>query len=114
LQHRGVQRGFDNAREKARKALGKGYSHDDRKPVTFHDPRHAFASRVASRGVPVEVLTSIMGHANVGITQGIYMHLYGREEAEQRFREAMNGVALVGKSLASTDQPKQALTGQAG
>jgi hypothetical protein len=42
-----------------------------------------------------------MGHANVGITQSIYTHLYGREEAEQAFREAMNG--KLGNSLAGTD-----------
>jgi integrase len=40
LQHRGVQRGFDNARDKARGVTG-GFSHDDGKPVTFHDLRHA-------------------------------------------------------------------------
>jgi integrase len=57
--------------------------------VTFHDLRHAFASRAASRGVPVGVLSAILGHANVGITQGVYIHLYGREEAEQQYREAM-------------------------
>lgn len=55
LQHRGVQRGFDSAREKARKRprLSGAYQHDDGSPVTFHDLRHAFASRCASRGVPV-------------------------------------------------------------
>jgi len=39
-----------------------------------------------------------MGHANVGITQTVYVHLYGRDEAEAQYREAMNG-----KSLATTD-----------
>jgi hypothetical protein len=107
LQHRGVQRGFDNARDKARERLHGGFSHDDGRPVTFHDLRHAFASRCASRGVPVETLSAVMGHTNVGITQSIYLHLYGREEAEARFREAMNG-----KSLASTDPEHPELTGE--
>jgi hypothetical protein len=49
-------------------------------------------------------LSAFMGHANVGITQSIYTHLYGREEAEQAFREAMNGAQVgFGKSLATTD-----------
>jgi len=47
-----------------------------------------------------------MGHANVGITQGVYTHLFGREKAEQTFREKMSGGASVGKSLASND-PEQ-------
>ena len=46
--------------------------------------------------------TLVLANANVGITQSIYTHLYGREEAEQAFREAMSG-AEVGKSLATTD-----------
>ena len=99
LTHRAVQRGgFDPARNLAREKLGKGFTHTDGKPVTFHDLRHAFASRAASRGVPVGVLSAILGHANVGITQTVYVHLYGREEAEAQYREAMNG-----KSLATTD-----------
>jgi hypothetical protein len=44
-----------------------------------------------------------MGHADVGITQTVYTHLYGREEAERAFREAMSGIE-VGKSLADSDQ----------
>jgi integrase len=35
------------------------------------------------------VLSEILGHTHVGITQRVYLHLYGREEAEQAFREAM-------------------------
>ena len=41
-----------------------------------------------------------MGHADVGITTSIYTHLYGREEAERAFREAMSSRAVIGKSLA--------------
>jgi integrase len=91
LSHRNVQRrGFDPARELARERLGKGFTHADDKPVTFHDLRHAFASRAASRGVPVGVLSAILGQANVGITQTVYVHLYGRDEAEKQYREAMS------------------------
>ena len=90
LDHRNVQRRrLDPARELARERLGEGFTHDDGKPVPFHDLRHAFAPRAASRGVPVGVLSAILGHANVGITQGVYIHLYGRDEAERQYREAM-------------------------
>jgi integrase len=97
LAHRTVQRGFDRAREVAREVLGKpnAYTHDDGRPVSFHDLRHAFASKAASRGVPVGTLSTIMGHADVGVTQSVYIHLYGREQAEQDYREAMD--AEIGK-----------------
>jgi len=82
-QHRGIQRAFDTVREEARKKLKAGFRHDSGNPVTFHDLRHAFASRCASRGVPIGTLSAVMGHADVGITQTVYTHLYGREEAER-------------------------------
>jgi hypothetical protein len=39
----------------------------------------------------VNVLSEVMGHSHVGVTQKIYVHLYGRDAAEHAFREAMNG-----------------------
>ena len=55
--------------------------------LTFHKLRHAFAS------VTMNVLSEVMGHAHVGITQSIYMHLYGRDQAEDSFRNAMTSCA---------------------
>ena len=82
LSHRNVQRrGFEAARDEA--ALPE--------QLTFHSLRHAFASLAAHRGVPVGVLSEVMGHSNVGVTQSVYIHLYGREEAEDQFRQAMSG-----------------------
>jgi integrase len=80
LAHRNVQR---RAWEPVRKLAALP---DD---VTFHDLRHAFASIAASRGVPVTVLSGIMGHSDVGVTQRVYIHLFGREHAEEAFRKAM-------------------------
>jgi integrase len=82
LPHRSVQRwAFAQARDEAKLP----------KHVTFHDLRHAFASRAAHRGVPVNVLSEVMGHSNVGVTQRVYLHLFGRDAAEQAFRQAMGG-----------------------
>jgi integrase len=82
LGHRNVQRrGFEPARDLAELP----------KEVTFHDLRHAFASIAAHRGVPVNVLSEVMGHSHVGVTQRVYVHLYGRQAAEDAFREAMSG-----------------------
>jgi integrase len=80
LSHRNVQRrGFEAARDLAE------LSPD----LTFHDLRHAFASIAAHRGVPLNVLSAVMGHTNVGVTQKVYIHLYGRQEAEEAFRAVM-------------------------
>jgi integrase len=80
LSHRNVQRrGFEPARDLAELDSS----------VTFHDLRHAFASIAASRGIPVNVLSEIMGHSNIGVTQQVYIHLFGRDQAEDAFRKAM-------------------------
>jgi integrase len=84
LSHRNVQRrGFEAARDVA----GIDAS------VTFHDLRHAFASYAADRGVPLNVLSEVMGHTHVGITQRTYLHLYDRAAAEAAFRTAMSSDA---------------------
>jgi integrase len=84
LSHRNVQvRGFEAARDKAELSEN----------LTFHKMRHAFASLAAHRGVPVSVLSEVLGHADVGITQRVYMHLYDREKAEESFRAAMTSGA---------------------
>jgi hypothetical protein len=52
-----------------------------------------------------------MGQADVGIITSIYTHLYGREEAERAFREAMSSRAVIGKSLAGRDHDQPGLAG---
>ena len=37
----------------------------------------------------VNVLSEIMGHTNVAVTANVYVHLYGRGQAEDAFRAAM-------------------------
>jgi integrase len=84
LQHRNVQvRGFEAARDLAGLPS----------TLTFHDLRHGFASMAAHRGVPVQTLSTALGHRHVGITQSVYLHLYSRESAEDAFRSAMSGSA---------------------
>jgi integrase len=57
--------------------------------VTFHQLRHAFASRAHARGVTLQDLSMVMGHSSTAVTEKVYVHLYGREQAEERFRQAM-------------------------
>jgi integrase len=80
LSHRNVQR---RAWEPIREALGLP------EKVTFHQLRHAFASRAHARGVTLQDLSMVMGHSAPAITARVYVHLYGREQAEERFRAAM-------------------------
>jgi hypothetical protein len=35
--------------------------------------------------------SKVMGHSDIGVTQRVYVHLYGREQAEEQFRQAMSG-----------------------
>lgn len=80
LSHRNVQtRGFERARDEA------GLD----ETLSFHSMRHAFASRCASRGVPITTLSEILGHANVAITMRIYVGFYDRQKAEDGFRALM-------------------------
>jgi hypothetical protein len=47
------------------------------------------ASRAHARGVTLQDLSMVMGHSSVDITAQVYVRLYGREQAEERFRQAM-------------------------
>ena len=57
------------------------------KPVTMHTLRHTFGSVLIRRGVGVQVVSKLMGHSNVSITYGIYIHAIQEEEAR-----AMNDI----------------------
>lgn len=72
LSHRNIQR---RAWEPIREALGL----PDR--CTFHQLRHAFASRAHARGVTLQDLSMVMGHSSTAVTAKVYVHLYGREQA---------------------------------
>ena len=42
--------------------------------IRFHDLRHTAASLMLNRGVPVLVVSKILGHANPSVTLSIYAH----------------------------------------
>jgi integrase len=58
-------------------------------PVSIHDARHAFASRMIAHGIDPVTLSNLMGHANPRITLDVYSHLYDRERMDEAVREAM-------------------------
>ncbi len=41
----------------------------------MHDLRHSTATLLLSRGVPVKVVSEILGHADVSITLSVYAHV---------------------------------------
>ena len=56
------------------------------------------------RGITSTVLASQMGHADSGVTERKYVHLFNRMRTDEAVREAMQAaMGLIGKSLASTD-----------
>ena len=57
--------------------------------VSIHDTRHAFASRMISRGIQPVALAKVMGHKNARITLDVYEHLYDQHRTDDAIREAM-------------------------
>lgn len=58
------------------------------KPYTFHALRHTFATRALEAGVPIKVVSKILGHSSVQITMDTYMHVLPELQ-----NEAMNMIA---------------------
>lgn len=53
-----------------------------RENVTLHTLRHTFGSTLLRRGVGIEVVSKLMGHANITITYNKYIHTIKEEEAK--------------------------------
>jgi integrase len=80
LAHRNVtRRGFVPAAKKAGIA-----------GVSFHDMRHAFASRMIHRGISPTVLAKLMGHESSAITEKRYVHLFDQKRTDNDVRKAMS------------------------
>lgn len=52
------------------------------KHVTLHTLRHTFGSTLLRKGVNIEVISKLMGHANITITYNKYIHAIQEEEAK--------------------------------
>lgn len=74
-----LPRGFDAAAEAAG-IVG----------VTLHDLRHAYGSRLASRGLSARQIADAMGHKRTSTTE-VYIQRFNGEAADERVREAMSG-----------------------
>lgn len=54
----------------------------------FHDARHAFASSTLKNGVPIEEVSTLLGHSSPTLTLTTYAHVM-----EGMGRGAVNGLA---------------------
>jgi integrase len=80
LSHRNVERrGFDAAAEDA-----------GIEDVTLHDLRHAYGSRLASKGLTARQIADAMGHKKTSTTE-LYIQRFNGDQADERIREAMSG-----------------------
>jgi integrase len=57
--------------------------------VTFHDMRHAFASRMIARGIEPVTLAKLMGHEDIRETLNTYADLWDRVRTDEAVRQAM-------------------------
>ena len=81
LGHRNVtRRGFEPARDLA----GLDPS------LTFHDLRHAAASRLIASGIDDELIADQLGHEDSTVTRRVYAHVYGRAEKIEAVRKALS------------------------
>jgi integrase len=79
LGHRNVtRRGFEPAAARA------GIEN-----VTFHDMRHAFASRMIARGIEPVTVAKLMGHEDIRETLNTYSHAWDRVRTDDIVREAI-------------------------
>ena len=58
------------------------------KHYTFHALRHTFATRALEAGIPIKVVSQILGHASVQITMDTYSHVLPELQ-----KESMNRIA---------------------
>ena len=50
--------------------------------VTLHTLRHTFGSTLLRNGINIEVISKLMGHANITVTYNKYIHTIKEEEAK--------------------------------
>jgi integrase len=41
----------------------------------WHDLRHMFVSRASAEGVPVQMISQMLGHSSLSMTQAVYTHI---------------------------------------
>jgi len=84
LQHRNAtRRGFEAARDEA------GLPEQ----LTFHDLRHAAASRLIAAGLDPVTVARFLGHKDASVTLKVYAHYFNRDQRDEQIRKALEGGA---------------------
>lgn len=55
------------------------------RPCRIHDLRHTWGSIALANGVPLEVVSEVLGHASADITLRVYRHVLEEERRKHRF-----------------------------
>ena len=50
--------------------------------TTLHTLRHTFGSTLIRKGVAIEIVSKLMGHANIMVTYNKYIHVINEEKAK--------------------------------
>jgi integrase len=58
--------------------------------ISFHDLRHAAASRLIESGIDDSLVADQLGHKDSTITREVYAHVYDRAKKAQAVREAFS------------------------
>lgn len=61
--------------------------------VRLHDARHGYGSHLLAQGVPLPIVSEVMGHAGPEITAAVYAHVL-RDGAHERLRAATTAAGL--------------------
>lgn len=81
LGHRNVaRRGFEAARDHAKLD----------ESLTFHDLRHAAASRLIAAGIDDELIADMLGHEDSSVTRAVYAHVFDRAAKAAAVRAALS------------------------
>lgn len=58
----------------------------------MHTLRHTFATRAIEAGMKPKTLQEILGHANIGITMNLYVHVTEEEKEKEikKFEQALS------------------------
>lgn len=61
-------------------------------PIRFHDLRHSSATLLIDEGVPLKIVSAILGHAGIQITADLYGHVLpaSQREAIEKMEQLMN------------------------
>lgn len=62
--------------------------------VSIHGLRHSHASYLLSKGINIAYISKRLGHANISITQSIYIHLLNEQalKEEQKTIDMLNNI----------------------